>query len=354
MARIIRVSKKITRLCIRDPIQRKASPDWSKEFFLETDLSSFAVGGVCYQYDDKQNTRPIMWMGRKLNKNEANYCTRDQELLAVLYCIERARMYLYGRHFTVKTDHFNLLWLYENDVQGRIARWATKLSAYDFTIKHIRGKDNIVADGISRMRGATAVVMSLTTDNREAMRTTCDKLTKRNRTGIPHETKQDIRSHMELTEWEHEKRYDFITQKRMNANETSNEEDKSNLQAIVFHLKIGEKQIASWEALKDHTREDLEMSDLYQHLQNPLKHPLQKEETKNKKKSFELDIQQGILLYKKNGNKKTIENDDFWRIYVPSTMRRTAMALVHCMPTGAHMGRDRMKKLMKETFFWKG
>lgn len=149
-----------------------ASPDWSKEFFLETDASSYAVGGVCYQYDEKQNKRPIMWMGRKLNKNEANYCTRDQELLAVLYCIERARMYLYGRHFTVKTDHLNLLWLYENDVQGRIARWATKLFAYDFTIKHIRGKDNIVADGISRMRGATAVVMSLTTDNTEAMRTT--------------------------------------------------------------------------------------------------------------------------------------------------------------------------------------
>ena len=99
-----------------------ASPDWSKEFFLETDASSYAVGGVCYQYDDKQNKRPIMWMGRKLNKKQANYCTRDQELLAVLYCLERARMYLYGRHFRVKTDHLNLLWLYENDVQGRIAR----------------------------------------------------------------------------------------------------------------------------------------------------------------------------------------------------------------------------------------
>ena len=93
-----------------------------------------------------------MWIGRKLTKSEANYCTRDQELFAVIYCIERARMYLYGRHFTVKTDHLNLLWLYENDVQGRVARWAAKLSAYEFTIEHIRGKDNIVADGISRIR----------------------------------------------------------------------------------------------------------------------------------------------------------------------------------------------------------
>ncbi len=35
-------------------------------------------------------------------------------------------------------------------------------------------------------------------------------------------------------------------------------------------------------------------------------------------------------------------------------MRRTAMALVHCMPTGGHMGRDRMKRLMKERFYWRG
>ena len=159
---------------------------------------------------------------------------------------------------------------------------------------------------------------------------------------------------MELAEWEHEKRHDFITQEKMNSKEKSTKNNESNLHARVFHLKIGEKRIASWEALKDHTREDPEMSDLYRHLQNPLKFPLQKEETKKKKKSFELDIQQGILLYKKDVNRKTIENDEFWRIYIPSTMRRTAMALVHCMPTGAHMGRDRMKKLMKEKFFWKG
>ena len=51
----------------------------------------------------------------------------------------------------VRTDHLNLMWLNENDLEGRTARWAIKLSAYDFDIEHIKGKLNVVADGISRI-----------------------------------------------------------------------------------------------------------------------------------------------------------------------------------------------------------
>ena len=139
-------------------------PDWNKRFFLETDASAYALGGCCYQYDEEGRKKPVMWMGRKLTKPEVNYCTRDQELLAVVYCIARSRMFLFGREFTVRSDHLNLLWLYENDVSGRVARWAAKLTAYDFQIEHIKGKDNIVADGMSRIRGATALVMTMTPD----------------------------------------------------------------------------------------------------------------------------------------------------------------------------------------------
>ena len=139
-----------TRSCVSNKVAL-AQPDFDKKFYLETDASKYAVGGVLYQLDEKEFKRPIMWMGRKLAKPEVNYCTRDQELLAVLYCIERCRMYLYGRHFIVRTDHLNLCWLYDNDQEGRVARWAIKLNAYDFDIEHIKGKHNVVADGISRI-----------------------------------------------------------------------------------------------------------------------------------------------------------------------------------------------------------
>ena len=98
----------------------------------------------------------------------------------------------------MKTDHLNLLWLYENDVQGRVARWAVKLPAYDFTIEHIKGKDNIVADGISRLRGATALVMNMTPNTHDAMNKTWDRLVmSKQRQVMPEEHDQDIRMHMD-------------------------------------------------------------------------------------------------------------------------------------------------------------
>ena len=126
-------------------------PDWNKTFHIDTDASKYAIGGCLYQIDDEGRKKPVMWMGRKLNGAEVNYPTRDQELLALLYSIEKARMYIYGRKFIVHSDNMNLLFLYDNDVEGRVARWAMKLTAYDFELKHIKGTANVVADGISRI-----------------------------------------------------------------------------------------------------------------------------------------------------------------------------------------------------------
>jgi hypothetical protein len=191
-------------------------PDWNKKFFLETDASGYAIGGCCYQYDAEGRKRPIMWMGKKLTSSEANYCTRDQELLAVLYCIERARMFLYGRKFTVRSDHLNLLWLYENDVSGRIARWAAKLSAYDFKIEHIKGKDNIVADGISRIRyrsTAAVLIAGLAPNTKEATEKTRQRLlvASDQKSWIPSETPESIRTELDDFEWHHSMHQDSIS-----------------------------------------------------------------------------------------------------------------------------------------------
>ena len=124
--------------------------------------------------------------------------------------------------------------------------------------------------------------------------------------------------------------------------------------AQVATLKIAGRSIASWEALKDHTREDPDMKDLYAHLMDPIASPLLKESTRKQKRVYELNKEQGLLMYKGDTSDGVIENEELWRIYIPRSMRRTAMALVHCLPMGAHMGRDRMRKLMKEKFFWPG
>jgi hypothetical protein len=56
---------------------------------------------------------------------------------------------LIGSHFTVKSDHQSLQWLWRSE-KGRLARWALAMSEFDYTITHRAGKDNPHADALSR------------------------------------------------------------------------------------------------------------------------------------------------------------------------------------------------------------
>jgi len=150
-----RTFEKIKELLIRDPKENKDSllmmPDPNKQYVLDTDASRYAIGAVLQQYDQDGNLRPIMFISRKLNDAEKNYCTRQREALAVVWAFKRLREYLWGSfHIIVRTDHQNLVWLMTNDYTGRLARWQAILSCYDFEVKYMPGKKNVIADTLSR------------------------------------------------------------------------------------------------------------------------------------------------------------------------------------------------------------
>jgi hypothetical protein len=61
------------------------------------------------------------------------------------------RHYLLGRKFVLMTDHYGLWYLFDQPkLNARQARWIALLSEFDFEIKHIKGKENRVADALSR------------------------------------------------------------------------------------------------------------------------------------------------------------------------------------------------------------
>lgn len=121
-------------------------PDFSQKFELTTDASNYAIGAVL-----SQNKKPMAYASRTLNEAETRYSTIEKELLAVVWATKYFRPYLYGQKFTLYTDHKPLEWLKsQKDPGSRLGRWAIKLQEYDFEIKYVKGKENYVADWLSR------------------------------------------------------------------------------------------------------------------------------------------------------------------------------------------------------------
>lgn len=125
-------------------------PNFELPFIVQTDASDFGLGAVLTQVQEGQE-KVICYLSRSLTKVERRYSTVEKECLGVLFAVEKLRPYLLGSKFTVITDHYSLKWLYSiKDPIGRIARWAVRLQQYDFEVIHRPGKENVVADALSR------------------------------------------------------------------------------------------------------------------------------------------------------------------------------------------------------------
>lgn len=84
--------------------------------------------------------------------------TTEKECLAVILSIEKFRPYIEGVKFVVYTDHASLLWLHKfKDTNGRLVRWALRLQAYNFELRHKKGKHMNIPDCLSRMYEVEAV-----------------------------------------------------------------------------------------------------------------------------------------------------------------------------------------------------
>lgn len=119
-------------------------------FFLRTDASNYAIGAVILQ-GEKENQHPIEYASRLLLPAERNYSTTEREALAVVWAVQKFRGYIEGSEIRVLTDHQPLKWLFSiKSPTGRLARWSLLLQSYNITFDYTPGKQNIIADTLSR------------------------------------------------------------------------------------------------------------------------------------------------------------------------------------------------------------
>ncbi|XP_070410598.1 uncharacterized protein [Nothobranchius furzeri] len=133
-----------------------AAPDLTRPFKLEVDASAIAAGSVLIQEDSAGIAHPVCYFSKKFNRHQLHYSTIEKETLALLLSLQHFHVYV-GSSCSptiVYTDHNPLTFLSRLYNQNqRLMRWALILQEYAIEVRHKKGTNNIIADGLSRSFG---------------------------------------------------------------------------------------------------------------------------------------------------------------------------------------------------------
>ena len=131
-------------------------PDVNKPYILYTDASDTCCGAVLVQTElneeGKEVEKPIHFLSHKLNPSQAkNWSTVEKEAFAIHFALNKLRYYLHHAVVTIRTDHKPLEWLLKSEIKNRrVQAWSLTIASYNCQIEYFKGKDNVVADLLSR------------------------------------------------------------------------------------------------------------------------------------------------------------------------------------------------------------
>ena len=129
------------------------APSFDREFKLAVDASDVGAGSVLLQEDDNGVDHPVCYFSKKFNKHQKNYSTIEKECLSLILALQHFEVYLASSvaPIVIFSDHNPLTFFHKmKNKNQRLLRWSLMLQEHNLDIRHIKGKDNIIPDALSR------------------------------------------------------------------------------------------------------------------------------------------------------------------------------------------------------------
>ena len=123
--------------------------DTSKDTVLEADASIKGLGSALIQ-----DGKPIAFASKALTETQTRYSNIEREMLAIVAGCERYHTFLYGKSFTIITDHQPLVTICNKPIHSapaRLQRMLLRIQGYNYRIIYRPGSQMIIADALSRL-----------------------------------------------------------------------------------------------------------------------------------------------------------------------------------------------------------
>ena len=124
-----------------------------KPLVIHCDASMKGVGAAMLQPGVDGTLEPVAYASKSLSLSEQRYACIERELLAIVFASQRFHQFVYGRNFSVITDHKPLVMIMDKPLTSapaRLQRMLVALQGYNFDITYVKGENNQLADGLSR------------------------------------------------------------------------------------------------------------------------------------------------------------------------------------------------------------
>ena len=131
---------------------------------LAADASAYGIGAVISHVMPNGEEKPVAFASKTLTSSDQNYAQIEKEALDLVFGVKKFHQYLYGRKFTLLTDHRPLTTILGPKkgippiAAARLQRWAVQLAAYSYEIEFKSTNDHCNADVLSHLPRQDAIV----------------------------------------------------------------------------------------------------------------------------------------------------------------------------------------------------